>query len=171
MSKKKCYAVLRGRRVGIFHTWDECFQQVYKFHNAKFKGFATLALAELYMKQESDPSSVTCSVVPQSTPFAAFSSSQKIFLGSDNQDINPYTSYERPKVPCKRAADDVTKTRTEVPKYSAASQKMVAKMGFVEGKGLGKELQGMAAPVEAWLWKREAERETKASAGNCKTGK
>ena len=38
---KKVYAVLCGRRTGIFYTWDECLKSVHGFPGAKYKGFET----------------------------------------------------------------------------------------------------------------------------------
>ncbi|KAL3931497.1 MAG: hypothetical protein SGBAC_011277 [Bacillariaceae sp.] len=38
---KKFYAVAKGRKVGIFQTWDECKAQVDGFRDSKFKSFKT----------------------------------------------------------------------------------------------------------------------------------
>ena len=40
--KKKYYVVKHGREEGIYHTWDECKEQVNGFPNARFKSFDTL---------------------------------------------------------------------------------------------------------------------------------
>lgn len=37
------YAVLRGRKPGIYNTWEECEQQVKGFSRAKFKKFSKLS--------------------------------------------------------------------------------------------------------------------------------
>ncbi|HPZ29791.1 MAG TPA: ribonuclease H family protein [Defluviitoga sp.] len=39
--QKKYYAVKKGRKTGIFETWEECKNQVYGFPNSEFKSFKT----------------------------------------------------------------------------------------------------------------------------------
>jgi len=46
MSKQKYYVVWKGRKTGIFNTWDECNEQVMGFKDAVFKSFKTKELAE-----------------------------------------------------------------------------------------------------------------------------
>ena len=47
MSKKKAYYVVwRGRKPGVYETWEECEQQVKGFEGARYKGFASRAEAE-----------------------------------------------------------------------------------------------------------------------------
>ena len=48
-SKKKYYAVKRGRKTGIFRTWDECRELVAGFPGAIYKGFAIEAEAALWL--------------------------------------------------------------------------------------------------------------------------
>ncbi|KHJ49347.1 ribonuclease HI [Trichuris suis] len=43
------YAVRRGRRIGIFNTWDECRVHVHQFSGAEFKKFKTLAEAQNFL--------------------------------------------------------------------------------------------------------------------------
>ena len=45
----KVYAVRRGRRTGLFATWDECRAQVTGFAGAEFKSFPTREQAEAYL--------------------------------------------------------------------------------------------------------------------------
>lgn len=45
----KTYAVRRGRRTGLFATWDECRAQVTGFAGAEFKSFPTREQAEAYL--------------------------------------------------------------------------------------------------------------------------
>lgn len=52
MAKKNYYAVLVGRKPGIYESWNECKEQVDKFPNSQYKGFATLSEAKGYMKGE-----------------------------------------------------------------------------------------------------------------------
>lgn len=37
----KYYAVRKGRKTGIYRTWDECKAQVFKFEGAEYKSFST----------------------------------------------------------------------------------------------------------------------------------
>ena len=49
MSKKKFYAVKKGKRVGIYNTWDECKSQVNGFSGAEYKSFLTMDEAKEYV--------------------------------------------------------------------------------------------------------------------------
>lgn len=52
MTKRKYYVVVKGRKCGIFNTWSECESQVKGFSGAKYKSFATMEMAEEYLKEE-----------------------------------------------------------------------------------------------------------------------
>lgn len=54
--KKHYYAVRKGRKVGIFSSWNECQGYVLGFKDARFKGFQTREEAEDYMKNGSGSS-------------------------------------------------------------------------------------------------------------------
>ena len=45
----KYYAVRKGRKPGIYRTWDDCKSQVFKCEGAEYKSFATEAEAYAYM--------------------------------------------------------------------------------------------------------------------------
>lgn len=49
MSKKKYYAVRKGKNNGIYNTWDECKKQVNGFSGAEYKSFTTIEEAKEYM--------------------------------------------------------------------------------------------------------------------------
>lgn len=49
------YAVRRGRRTGVFSTWNECRTQVDRFPAARFKKFATEDEAWAFVKKSSSP--------------------------------------------------------------------------------------------------------------------
>ncbi len=49
MSKKKFYAVRKGKCVGIYNTWDECKSQVNGFSGAEYKSFLSKDEAEEYI--------------------------------------------------------------------------------------------------------------------------
>jgi ribonuclease HI len=58
MSKgKKYYVVLRGRKTGIFETWDDCKEQIHGFEQAQYKSFKTLTDAEQVFQQGFFPKS------------------------------------------------------------------------------------------------------------------
>lgn len=46
----KFYAVRKGKKTGIFSTWDECKEQVTGFKGAVYKSFKTLEEAEEFVK-------------------------------------------------------------------------------------------------------------------------
>lgn len=52
MSKRKFYAVRKGKKTGIYNTWDECKLQVNGFSGAEYKSFLTLEEAEVYMGKD-----------------------------------------------------------------------------------------------------------------------
>lgn len=58
MSKKKFYAVKRGRVPGIYTTWTECHQQVKGFPNALFKAFPNIEKAEAFIQEEEEEDSM-----------------------------------------------------------------------------------------------------------------
>ncbi len=47
---KKFYAVRKGRKTGIFTTWDECRAQVHGFPCAEYKSFPTMEAAKDFME-------------------------------------------------------------------------------------------------------------------------
>ncbi len=49
MAKKKFYAVRKGKKVGIYNTWDECKEVVSGFSGAEYKSFTTIEEANEYM--------------------------------------------------------------------------------------------------------------------------
>ncbi len=59
-AKKKFYAVARGRATGVFSKWfgpGGAEEQVRGFAGARYKGFATLAEAEAFLKANGGPGS------------------------------------------------------------------------------------------------------------------
>jgi ribonuclease HI len=47
MAKKpKFYVVWKGRKTGVFNSWDVCKEQTNGFDGAVFKSFETMELAE-----------------------------------------------------------------------------------------------------------------------------
>lgn len=56
--KKNFYAIAVGRKPGIYTKWPDAQAQVMGFAGAKYKGFATRAEAEAWLKNPSYPASV-----------------------------------------------------------------------------------------------------------------
>ena len=50
----KYYAVRKGRKPGIYRTWDACKSQVFKCEGAEYKSFTTEAEALAYMGAVND---------------------------------------------------------------------------------------------------------------------
>ena len=48
--KAKYYAVRRGRRPGIYRTYAECYEQVFRFSNPKYKSFELERDARVFMQ-------------------------------------------------------------------------------------------------------------------------
>lgn len=55
MAKKKYYAVRRGRKTGIFSTWDECKKMVFQYPAADFKSFESLDEAKAFLNAGISP--------------------------------------------------------------------------------------------------------------------
>ena len=54
---KKFYAVKKGRKTGIFTTWEECKASVNGYSGAQYKSFSTPEEAERYLKGDQAPPS------------------------------------------------------------------------------------------------------------------
>ncbi|EEU20935.1 ribonuclease H family protein [Lactobacillus mulieris] len=50
----KFYAVKKGRKIGIFRTWDECKEQVNGFSGAEYKSFSNILEASQYLDLSED---------------------------------------------------------------------------------------------------------------------
>jgi ribonuclease HI len=55
-SKSKVYAVAVGRQPGIYHTWDECKDQVHGYPKSVYKSFLTRQDAEQFISQKQQQS-------------------------------------------------------------------------------------------------------------------
>lgn len=54
MAKKKVYAVRKGKKRGIFFSWNECESVVLGYPGAEYKGFATETEANAYLNDEQE---------------------------------------------------------------------------------------------------------------------
>ena len=52
--KPKFYAVVKGRKSGIFPSWDECKEHVNEYPGAVFKGFKSHEECEKYLRENKD---------------------------------------------------------------------------------------------------------------------
>lgn len=52
---KKYYVVWKGRKTGIFTTWNECKEQIHEFEDAQYKSFTTQNEAENAFKKAYKP--------------------------------------------------------------------------------------------------------------------
>jgi ribonuclease HI len=50
MAKQKFYVVWKGRRTGIFNSWDKCSAQVSGYPGAQYKAFDSLAAAQAALR-------------------------------------------------------------------------------------------------------------------------
>ena len=50
----KFYSVKKGKKTGIFSTWDECKEQVTGFKGAVYKSFKTLSEAEAFLERNEE---------------------------------------------------------------------------------------------------------------------
>ena len=50
----KFYAIKKGKKTGIFSTWDECKEQVTGFKGAVYKSFKTLSEAEAFLEKNEE---------------------------------------------------------------------------------------------------------------------
>ncbi|MCC0636556.1 MULTISPECIES: viroplasmin family protein [unclassified Clostridioides] len=55
MAKQKFYAVKKGKKIGIYETWDECKKQVNGFSGAEYKSFTTSQEAKEYVYGATKP--------------------------------------------------------------------------------------------------------------------
>ena len=55
MAKKKVYAVRRGKKTGIFQTWDACKASVDGYPGAVYKSFFSEEEAAAYLAEAADP--------------------------------------------------------------------------------------------------------------------
>lgn len=52
MAKKKVYAVRKGKKTGLFYSWNECEMAVNGYPGAEFKSFLTEEEAKKYLRYE-----------------------------------------------------------------------------------------------------------------------
>lgn len=66
---KKVYAIRKGVKPGIYHSWPEAQKQINGFSGAEYKGFSTMEDAENFMKVGLQTSTVKPKPAPTYNPF------------------------------------------------------------------------------------------------------
>ncbi len=74
---KKYYAVRKGKKTGIFNSWDECKEQIMGFSNAEFKGFMSLSDAENFLNSTSKTNTSSSDAIAYVD--GSYSNEQKMF--------------------------------------------------------------------------------------------
>ena len=54
MAKKKVYAVRKGKKTGLFQTWDACRASVDGYPGAEYKSFLSVEEAQAYLNRPAD---------------------------------------------------------------------------------------------------------------------
>lgn len=70
MAKKKVYAVRKGKKTGLFYSWDECKASIDGVSGAVYKGFLTEEEARTYL--EGIEGSMSESVIPETGQIIAY---------------------------------------------------------------------------------------------------
>ena len=58
--KSKFYAVKKGRKNGVYRTWDECKSQTHGYKGAIFKSFPTMEEAQVFIGNNNNGNSSSC---------------------------------------------------------------------------------------------------------------
>ena len=80
----KFYAVRKGKKTGIFMTWDECKSQVQGYSAAEYKSFKTREEALEYLNNEAVKTNIEKNVAKEPLNIYAFVD------GSFNQSTGTY---------------------------------------------------------------------------------
>ena len=51
MGKRKFYGIKKGKKVGVYETWEECKKYITGFKGAVFKGFDTVQEARAFIAE------------------------------------------------------------------------------------------------------------------------
>ncbi len=70
MAKKRYYAIRKGKKTGIFDSWDECEKYVKGYSGAEYKGFSNRKEAEVYYN--TDDAVMLDTDVPESGQIIAY---------------------------------------------------------------------------------------------------
>lgn len=84
MSARNFYCVKKGKRTGIFKTWEECKEYVTGFPGAEYKGFATREEACEYLGMDMGREDISAEDIPPKDSILAYVD------GSYNDDLLRY---------------------------------------------------------------------------------
>nr|XP_056712528.1 ribonuclease H1 isoform X2 [Euleptes europaea] len=102
------YAVRKGRRTGVYRTWEECREQVDKYQYASFKKFASEEAAWDFVNGESSQSASISSVANERPRNDTYANKAKFW--------SDYSSYKRPNEEPSESHQKRKRTKyTEVP--------------------------------------------------------
>lgn len=79
------YAVVSGRKKGIYDNWKDCREQVHKFSGSKFKSFGTYTEAEAYFEE------MGAELIEGCTPLQAASHKTKVQTNNKLKYVDVYT--------------------------------------------------------------------------------
>ncbi|EPY53908.1 ribonuclease H Rnh1 [Schizosaccharomyces cryophilus OY26] len=146
------YAVARGRKTGIFNSWDDTVPNVSGYANSRYKKFKTLEEAKAFCKSEGCNSSplnpsLTASSYSKSRPsrpsYSPYSYSQKPSyssnkngLSSENESSTKHTSLAKPYSPSRPSVPSPYHKKT-----GASNPEIV----YTDGSSLGNGKFGAAA--------------------------
>ncbi|KAG8124232.1 hypothetical protein E2320_019536 [Naja naja] len=118
------YAVRRGRRIGVYATWNECREQVDKYQHASYKKFGTEREAWAFINEESPNSSIS------STGFGEKRDSHRHCFNKATSESSYMTSYKRPHEEGSEKKYKYKRVKyTDVPYTPSANQNEFVYMG------------------------------------------
>uniref|UniRef100_A0A8D2INA9 Ribonuclease H1 n=1 Tax=Varanus komodoensis TaxID=61221 RepID=A0A8D2INA9_VARKO len=103
------YAVRKGRKTGVYRSWEECREQVDRYQNASFKKFATEEAAWDFIHGESGERAGTSGVAMERQ-------SSNHYHDNKATTWSDYSSYKRPYSQPSKSQHDRKRTKyTEIP--------------------------------------------------------
>ncbi|KAM5317237.1 ribonuclease H1 isoform 2-T2 [Glossophaga mutica] len=92
------YAVRRGRKAGVFLTWDECREQVDRFPAARFKKFATEKEAWAFVRNSGSPQDPQGQKDgrAQEPPAKASKRLREALAAGEEEDVEPRAKHGKP---------------------------------------------------------------------------
>ena len=110
------YAVKKGKKPGIYETWEECKAQVHGYKGAEFKKFPDRAMAISYIKEGDDSDSPSAlENGPKNTPKSALKN------GPEEQSQLP----QEPAPPLENPPPETLPERFSLPKWPCKSPEAV----------------------------------------------
>lgn len=156
MAKNKFYVVKVGKTVGIYSTWGECEEQIKGVSGAKYKSFATLKEAKIYI-QESDidsPADNRCGIKKSSEDMNILLESRISTLTDDEVIAFVDGSYDVAEEKSAFGAIIISCGGNKDTLYKAFTKKLDAE--FISLRNVAAELEGVKEAVNwAVLYKKK----------------